>query len=252
MEKLNQTVEYASHNVCRRKKLLGFFGEEYPEDNCRACDICTGFAERIDVTADAQIILSAIWETRQRFGIGHTIDIVTGADTKRVRELRHNEIKTYAAGKHRDKKHWRFLMDELLAQDMVRQDGDPYPVLKMTPKGLAVISGEEEVKALKREEVAAKPRRPEGIAPTGYDEVLFGRLRVLRKKIAETHRVPPYIVFSDKTLHEMCRHYPATLSDMRMISGVGDAKLERYGDDFISEIKKYRTDHPAILRGTGG
>jgi len=251
MEKLNQTVEYASHNVCRRKKLLGFFGEGYPRDKCGACDICTGFAERIDVTADARIILSAICETKQRFGIGHTIDIVTGADTKRVRELRHNEIKTYAAGKNRDKKHWRFLVDELLAQDMVRQDGDPYPVLKLTPKGLDVISGEEEVKALKREEAAAKPKRVEGSAPTEYDEVLFGRLRGLRKRIAGEQRVPPYVVFSDKTLHEMCRHYPGTLSDMRMISGVGDAKLERYGDDFISEIKEYRADYPGMLRRAG-
>ena len=241
MQKLNQTVEYAAHNVCRRKKLLGFFGEDYPDDNCGACDICTGFAERIDVTADAQIILSAIWETRQRFGIGHTIDIVTGADTKRVRELRHNGIKTYAAGKNKDKKHWRFLVDELLAQDMIRQDGDPYPVLKLTPKGLHVISGEEEVKALKREEAAVKPKRVGGSAPTEFDEVLFGKLRGLRKRIAEDHQVPPYVVFSDKTLHEMCRHYPVTLSDMRMISGVGDAKLERYGDDFITEIIKYRT-----------
>lgn len=245
MEKLKQTVEYASHNVCRRKKLLGFFGEDYPDDNCGACDICTGFAERIDVTADARIILSAIAETRQRFGIGHTIDIVTGADTKRVRDLRHNEIKTYAAGKNKDKKHWRFLMDELLAQDMIRQDGDPYPVLKLTPKGLHVISGEEEVKALKREEAAVRPKRTGGSALAGYDEVLFEKLRGLRKRIAGEHHVPPYVIFSDKTLHEMCRHYPVTLTEMRRISGVGDAKLERYGDDFIAEIKKYRTDYPA-------
>jgi ATP-dependent DNA helicase RecQ len=240
LEKLNQTVEYASHNVCRRKKLLGFFGEDYADDNCGACDICTGFAERIDVTADAQILLSAIRETKQRFGIGHTIDIVTGADTKRVRQLRHNEIHAYAAGKKKDKKHWRFLMDELLAQDMICQDGDPYPVLKLTPKGLAVISGEEEVKALKREEAAAKPKRAGGGALTEFDEILFEKLRGLRKRIAGEHHVPPYIIFSDKTLHEMCRHYPVKLSDMRMINGVGDAKLERYGDDFIAEIKKYR------------
>jgi ATP-dependent DNA helicase RecQ len=246
LEKLNQTVEYASHNVCRRKKLLGFFGEDYPGDNCGACDICTGSAEQIDITADAQILLSAISETRQRFGIGHTIDIVTGADTKRVRELRHNEIHTYAAGKKKDKKHWRFLVDELLAQDLIRQDGDPYPVLKLTPKGLGVISGKEQVKALKRIEAAAKGRRAAGSASEGYDEVLFERLRGLRKRIAAEHQVPPYVIFSDKTLHEMCRHYPVTLPQMRSVSGVGDAKLQRYGDDFILEIKKYGTDNPGV------
>lgn len=244
LKKLNQTVEYASHNVCRRKKLLGFFGEDYPQDNCGACDICTGSAEQIDITADARIMLSAISETRQRFGIGHTIDIVTGADTKRIRELKHNEMKTYAEGKTRDKKHWRFLVDELLAQDMIRQEGDPYPVLVLTPKGLDVISGKEKVAALKRMEATSKGRRPAGSVPDEYDKVLFDRLRVLRKRIAAEHQVPPYVIFSDKTLHEMCRHYPMTLSQMRSISGVGDAKLQRYGDDFILEIKKYKIDHP--------
>ena len=136
MEKLNQTVGFAVHNVCRRKQLLNFFGEEYPSDNCSACDICSGSVEQIDITTDAQIIMSAMSRTQQRFGTGHIIDIVTGADTKRVRELQHDKIKTYGAGKQKDKKHWRFIVDELLAQGLIRQDGDRYPVLKLTQKGL--------------------------------------------------------------------------------------------------------------------
>jgi ATP-dependent DNA helicase RecQ len=250
LKKLNQTVDYASHNVCRRKNLLGFFGEDYPEDNCGACDICTGSAEQIDITADAQIILAAISETRQRFGIGHVIDIITGADTKRVRELRHNEMKTYALGKNKDKRHWRFLLDELLAQQMIRQEGDPYPVLKLPPRGLDVITGKEEVKALKRVEAASKSKRTEGSASGGYDEALFEKLRGLRKRIAAEHQVPPYVIFSDKTLHEMCRHYPVTPAQMRSINGVGDAKLQRYGDNFIAEIKRYRSDYPRTLGGS--
>jgi ATP-dependent DNA helicase RecQ len=246
LEKLNQTVEYASHNVCRRKKLLAFFGEDYPDDNCEACDICSGSAEQIDITRDAQIIMSAISRTQQRFGTGHIIDIVTGADTKQVRELKHNEIKTYAAGRHKDKKHGRFLVNELLAQDMIRQKGDTYPVLKLTPKGFNVLSGKEEAKALKREEAITRTKRAGGSDPGQYDETLFEKLRGLRKKSAEEHQVPPYVIFSDRTLHEMCRHYPATLPDMRRISGVGDAKLERHGEDFIREIKKYLSDHPGI------
>lgn len=245
LEKLNQTVEYAAYNVCRRKHLLGFFGEDYPGDNCGACDICTGSVEQVDVTMDAQIIMSAISRTGQRFGIGHIIDIVTGADTKRVRQLKHNEIKTYGAGKHRDKKHWRFLMNELLAQDMIRQEGDPYPILKLTPKGLNVLSGKEEAMALKREETVTK-RISKGDQGK-YDEALFEILRSLRKRIAEEHRVPPYIIFSDKTLHEMCRQFPVTLPDMRRISGVGDAKLERYGEDFVQKIKMY-LNHDSVSK----
>ncbi len=119
IEKLNHTVRYASHNVCRRSHLLKYFGEHYPSENCGACDICVGTIEKIDITIDAQILMSAMSKTDQRFGIRYIIDIVTGADTKRIHELRHDRIKTYGAGKHKDKNHWRFLIDELLAQDVI-------------------------------------------------------------------------------------------------------------------------------------
>jgi ATP-dependent DNA helicase RecQ len=243
VEKLNQAVGFASHNVCRRKQLLGFFGEEYPDDDCGGCDICAGSVERVDITTDAQIIMSAISRTGQRFGIGHCIDVVTGADTKRIRELGHGEIKTYGAGKGRDKKYWRSVVDELIAQDALVQEGDPYPVLKITPKGSDILFGRAEVTALKREEVKAKASRRTGDGEA-YDEMLFERLRNTRKKLADEQQVPPYIIFSDKTLHEMCRRFPATLTDLRMIGGVGDAKLERYGDAFVNAIRRYIAENP--------
>ncbi len=250
MEKLNQTIGFAMHNVCRRKQLLRFFGEDYPLDNCSACDICSGGVEQIDITVDAQIIMSALSRTQQRFGAGHIIDIVMGADTKRVRELKHNKIKTYGAGKQNDKKYWRYIVDELLAQGLIRQDGDRYPVLKLTRKGSDVLYGDDQVAALKREDT--KKKQPvKGSESDYYDEDLFGRLRMVRKNMAEEQQVPPFIIFSDKTLHEMCRYYPASLSDMRKISGVGDAKLERYGDFFIREIAKYLADNPGISTPKG-
>ena len=100
MEKLNQTVRFASHNVCRRKQLLSFFGEAYGAENCGACDICTGSVSRIDISTDARILMSAMARTSERFGIVHIIDVVIGADTKRIRELGHHEIKTFGAGRH--------------------------------------------------------------------------------------------------------------------------------------------------------
>jgi ATP-dependent DNA helicase RecQ len=239
MEKLNQTVRFASHNVCRRKQLLSFFGEAYPDDNCGACDICTGSVNRIDISTDARILMSAMARTNERFGIVHIIDIVIGADTRRIRELGHHAIKTFGAGRHQDKNHWRFIMNELLAQELVRQDGDRYPVLKLTPVGTNVLMGEDEVFGLKREEAKAKERRRKTAEDGSYDETLFDRLRVIRKKIAGESRVPPYVVFSDKTLHEMCRHFPKTASEMRQISGVGDVKLQRYGEAFLEEIRTY-------------
>jgi ATP-dependent DNA helicase RecQ len=244
-EKLNQMVGFAAHNVCRRRQLLGFFGEDYPHDNCGACDICSGSVEQVDITTDAQILLSAISRTGQRFGTGHIIDIVTGADTKRIRELGHNSIKTYGTGKGRDKKYWRSVIDELIAQETVLQEGDPYPVMKITPKGSDILFGRESFMALRKEEGKAKTARKKEDAE-GYDRTLFEKLRAFRKRIAEGQEVPPYVVFSDRTLREMCRRFPSTLSEMRQISGVGDAKLERYGRDFVLEIQSYLDENPGI------
>ncbi len=239
MEKLNQTVRFASHNVCRRKQLLAFFGEVYPKDNCGTCDICTGLVKQIDISDDARIIMSAMARTNQRFGTGHIVQIVTGGDSERIRELGHDKIKTFGAGKHHDKMHWRFIVDELLAQELIRQDGDRYPVLKLTPKGAALLTGEEQISGVKREEAKAKGSRKQVGDLSSTDRGLFEKLRAVRKKFAEEQEVPPFVIFSDKTLHEMCRYLPKTEAEMRQISGVGDVKLERYGREFIEEIRSY-------------
>ncbi|MCK9418169.1 MAG: DNA helicase RecQ [Nitrospirae bacterium] len=239
MEKLDQTVRFASHNVCRRKQLLSFFGEAYPGNNCTACDICTGSVNQIDISTDARILMSAMARTNERFGIVHIIDIVIGADTRRIRELGHHELRTFGAGRHQDKNHWRFIVNELLAQELIRQDGDRYPVLKITPAGSEALTGKREVFGLKREEVKTNERRRKTAEGGWYDETLFDRLRVIRKKIAGENRVPPYVIFSDKTLHEMCRQFPKTASEMRQISGVGDVKLQRYGEDFLEAIRTF-------------
>ncbi|NTU43612.1 MAG: ATP-dependent DNA helicase RecQ, partial [Nitrospirales bacterium] len=240
IEKLNQMVGFATHNVCRRRQLLAFFGESYPDENCGSCDICTGSVEQVDITTEAQIFMSAASRTQQRFGTGHIIDIVTGADTKRIRELRHNEIKTYGRGKERDKKYWRSIADELLAQGALIQEGDPYPVLKITQKGSEILFKGERISALRKEEKHDKLPKKGIDESAGFDETLFGRLRLLRKQLAEEQQVPPYVIFSDKTLHEMCRRFPETPEAMREISGVGETKLERYGDLFIRDICLYK------------
>jgi ATP-dependent DNA helicase RecQ len=240
-DKLNKVVRYASHNVCRRRQLLGYFGEEYPDDNCGTCDICTGKVEIVDITIDAQIIMSAMSRTGQRFGIMHIIDIVLGANTKRIRDLEHDKIKTYGAGKDRDRYHWHFIIDELLVQDVIQQDGDKYPILKISEKGKKVLFGKDTISALKREEPKRKKRAGKESELGPYDEELFELLRTLRKKLADKQHVPPYIIFSDKTLHEMCRSFPATPDELTEISGVGNTKLERYGDAFLGVIRSHKT-----------
>jgi len=133
------------------------------------------------------------------------------------------------------------VLDELIAQEAVLQEGDPYPILKLTTTGSDILFGREVISALRKEEPKTKPKtfRDSKDEPGTFDESLFASLRSLRKKMADAQHVPPYIIFSDKTLHDMCRRLPTSLAGLRMISGVGDAKLQRYGNDFILEIKRH-------------
>jgi ATP-dependent DNA helicase RecQ len=243
MENLRRMVKFASHNSCRRKQLLKFFDEEYTADNCSSCDICTETTKEVDITLDAQMLMSAIYRTGQNFGIRHIVDVVTGANTKRIRSLRHNKIKTYGSGKDKKKKFWVSLSDELLAQDVIWQSGDKYPVIKLTPKGSDLLFGKTQLTVLRKESSKVSAKRD---ALEYYDDVLFGRLRAVRKKLAKEQHVPPFVIFSDRTLHEMCRHYPVSESDMRKISGVGEVKIQRYAVAFIDEIKQYLDENPDI------
>jgi ATP-dependent DNA helicase RecQ len=241
-QKLNQMARFASHHVCRRKALLGYFGEEYPGDNCKSCDVCQGEFEKVDITDRAKKILAVMLATQQRFGIGHTLDILVGANTQKIREHRQHLLPEYALGKGLDKKAWREVVDELLAQEIVVQEGEPYAVLKLTAKAAAVMKNEISVIALKRESV----KQQAAVETLEFDQTLFERLRILRRRLADEQGVPPFIIFSDRSLREMSFYYPATSFDFSKIGGVGENKLNQYGAAFVAEIKKYLIDHPEI------
>ncbi len=250
-EKLYGMVRYASHNVCRRRFLLEYFGECYTAENCGACDICAGEAEKTDITLDARILLSAMLRTGQRFGIRYIVDLVVGADTRRIRERGHDTIETFGAGSHKDRQYWHFLINELLVQDAVIREGDEYPVLKMTKKGADILYGRQRIAALKRAQARKKRSgmREGDFAFAAHDEGdegLFEKLRTLRRKLAEEQNVPPYIIFSDKTLHEMCRYFPTTPAALQKINGVGEVKAGRYGACFTREIEAYLKQNPAV------
>ena len=250
IRRLNQMADFAARNLCRRRQILAYFEEIYPDDNCGSCDICTGKASTVDATREAQMILSCMVRTGERFGAAHVVDVLVGADTKKVRELGHDKVKTYGVGKHKDKGFWRSLMGEMLGRGLIAMDDGPYPVLKLAPACLAILQGKETFEIL---EIAAskgglggtgggdgKPKAAKIAAGTeDIDQELFGRLKTLRRTFAQRQNVPPYMVFSDKTLHEMCRHLPKTLAALREISGVGDAKRDKYGFEFVQEIRDH-------------
>jgi ATP-dependent DNA helicase RecQ len=231
---LNEMVSYAKNSgVCRRRRILGYFGEEYHSPHCAACDVCTGPKERIDATIDAQIVLSAIVRTGQRFGAGHIVDVVRGANKKRVRELGHDQLPTFGRGKHLDATAWHGLIDELIGHDFIRRCEGEYPTLQLTNEAKAVLTGA--MRVVVRPTIEPAPRfapMPEKEA----DPALFERLRGVRRDLAQERNVPPFVIFADRTLQEMCRKLPASPEEMRHIHGIGEVKLAAYGDRFLAEI----------------
>ena len=246
--KLNDMVNFATVNVCRRSQILGYFGQSLDEDGCTGCDVCSGTVDKVDATKEAQIVMSAIMRTGQRFGAVHVADVVTGANTQKIRDLKHDQLKTYGAGSDRDKSYWRGIIDDLTAQGcVVRTDGE-YPLLNLTAAGREVLFGRREFQVLRQHEAPAAPKRT-GVRRkqakqikqqiTDFDRGLFEQLRAVRRGLAQERNLAPFIIFSDRTLREMAHFTPTTPAEMRKITGVGDQKLLQYGGDFIAAIEAH-------------
>ncbi len=248
LSSLKTIAAYSQSNACRRKQILAHFGESVSYEKCGACDFCTSQRETIDRTEDAQKILSAMIRSGERFGAGHVVDIVRGADTQKIRAFRHNELKTYGIGKDQARKYWLGLIDDLTTQDIVRQADGKYPILACTPKSREVLTGSLRVHILQQKNGLPAERRRAGGGTAGNSE-LFDRLRALRRKLAQAEDVPPYVVFSDRTLREMSDRMPMSPRDMLAVSGVGEIKLRRYGEAFLQCILQFAQKHPAASGG---
>lgn len=234
---LNEMALYSVNTAkCRRRKILAYFGEEFTKHNCGACDVCTGSMEQIDITREARMLLSAIVRTGQRFGAGHIIDIICGANTKKIRSLDHDRLPTYGVGKGLTKRYWRQIVDDLLEEDIIRITGGKYPMLKLTDAAFAVLKGGKTM-TVQRLKEAPQPQTMKQTEECDPD--LFERLRQLRRRLAHEHNVPPYVIFPDRTLKEMARKKPLNEDTMSTIYGIGETKLAAYCGTFIREIASY-------------
>jgi len=228
---LQQVMAFAESTVCRHRLLAEYFDERYERPNCGMCDNCTNPTNQIDATVQAQKFLSAVRRTGERFGATYVIDVLLGSENAKVLMNRHSNLPVFGIGKDRPRREWIQLSRQLLAMGYMVQ-GD-YNVLKLTRKSLDILLNGEKVfmKVMKKERSRA------AVEPAGaVDEDLFLRLRRLRKRLADEHDVPPYVIFSDASLREMAGHRPTSTEAFRQISGVGDRKLEMYGELFIQEI----------------
>jgi len=249
-KQLREIIAYCEGKVCRRRTLLAYFGEIFDEPNCCNCDTCIEPKERFDGTIAAQKILSCIYRTGERFGITYVADVLTGSKNHKILENSHDTIKTYGIGKEYHKAQWQSFIRELIQLGYLKLDGDKYPILKLNEKSRSVLLNNEKVSLTKPEEhiharkdeksyEKSKDEKSKD-ADRDYDRTLFELLRTLRKTLADNEQMPPYVIFHDTTLKEMSIYYPTSLEDFRKIKGVGEQKLQKYGEIFIKEITGYR------------
>ncbi|MGN2242514.1 DNA helicase RecQ [Frateuria sp. GZRR33] len=242
-QKLEGLLAFAEATRCRRELLLGAFGEDF-QGPCGHCDNCLEPPKTWDATVPAQKALSAVYRSGQRFGAGHVIDILRGIEGERMRQLGHERLTTFGIGADMDEKGWRSVFRQLLAAGLLEADAEGYGTLRLTPASRTVLTGGQQV--LLREDarpVRSARRRRDSQLVTGtslgieaYEQPLWDALRGLRTRLAKQQGVPPYVVFHDATLLAMLRAMPANEDELADVSGVGEAKLKRYGRDFLAVI----------------
>ena len=240
VHKLNAMVGLAESVTCRRRVLLNYFGERLEQD-CGNCDVCLNPPEQFDATLDVQKALSCVYRVGQRFGVGHVVDVLRGADNERVRTLQHDQLSTYGLGSDRSEQEWTSIIRQLIHHGYLVQDIASYSVLKLTEAARPLLRGEQTLRLAKpRIRARTKKKRSRVDAAHGpYDELLFDQLRVLRKRLADEQGVPPYIVFGDASLVQMAREKPTDAAELLNITGVGQHKLEKYGSEFLDAIALY-------------
>ena len=243
MTKLNALYSYCTGSVCRHKAILRYFGQQLDKDNCTACDVCLGELSVIDNALEiAQKILSCVVRLEQRFGGGYTALVLTGSRDKRIIENGHDVLTTYGLLEDYSKRIVHDWTEQLVGQDYLEKVGE-YNVLQVTQKGWRVLKGEEMPQLLKPAEKPAKVSKVAEDSWEGVDRSLFENLRKLRSKIASKKRVPAYVVFGDAALRDMARRRPSTPQGFLEVKGVGEKKLEQYGETILTAIEKYCTAH---------
>ena len=241
---LQETVSYAESSMCRRKTLLHYFGEEYPEENCGNCDNCRHPKPRVDAKASLRLALQTLRDIGDKFKVDYLISVLTGKVTALIKSYGHQDSKWFGAGEDHDARYWGAVMREAQILGLIDKNIENYGLIAINERGEQFIARHFPVSITldhdyDGEQAAAEAASPAGRGSGVADEELFAMLKDLRKKVAKRHGLPPFVIFQDPSLEDMSVQYPITIEEMQNITGVGVGKAKRFGAEFIALIKAY-------------
>jgi ATP-dependent DNA helicase RecQ len=250
---LRDMERYASGVRCRHRHLVGYFGETYERDDCGACDYCLGELEPVaDAVPIARKILSCVARVGQRFGAAHVASVLCGTESEAVTRRGHQQLSTFGLLRDGSLPEVRGYIEQLTAEGLLRQTGEPYPVLELTGAGVGLLKDAAAVPGLtlarQRRVVKERDRRPSRSRPgteswQDVDHDLFDRLRAVRLRIAKERGVPPYVIFHDTTLRELARLKPSSVDALSGVYGIGARKAQQLGEAFVDEIQDWKRSH---------
>ena len=236
--RLNAMLGLCEITTCRRQALLNYFDDALPEP-CGNCDTCLKPVPTWDGTEAARMALSACYRTEQRFGVNYLVDVLRGADNEKIRYNGHHLLATYGVGKHLDNNQWRSVFRQLVARSYLSVDLERFSALRLELKSHPLLRGNEHIELRKDVKQSAAKRTTKSPLPSDIDVGLWEALRECRRELADEQNVPPYVIFHDSTLQEMCTRVPQSLSEFAQLSGVGERKLDKYGSEFLKVINDH-------------
>ena len=245
---LLETVSYAESSICRRKLLLNYFGEEYEQDNCGACDNCLHPKIQFEGSEKIADVLETVLAVKEKFKADHIASILAGHATSAVKSSKPHKLEVFGMGSDKDEKFWNMVIRQAVIAKLLVKDIENYGLLKITKKGLEFLEKPYPFMLCEDHDYSDEPDEEEsyGAKTAAVDEELFCVLKDLRKKISKQKNVPPFVIFQDPSLEEMATHYPITMDELQNISGVGTGKAQRYGKEFIDVIKRHVEENDII------
>lgn len=242
-EKLNEMVDYCNTDKCLRKYVLEYFGETPSFENCNFCSNCNITTQLTDITTDSKKILSCIKRMNERFGAGLVTDVLKGFNSEKIKSFGFNNLSTFGIMHDYSKDTIRDLISFLLTENYIKTIGDKYPILVLTSKSNDILFNGKTLnikKKIEKSQNNIKENAKNDTSFSQYDANLFEILRSLRLEIAKENNIPPFIVFADTTLKQMAAYLPTSEESILKISGVGETKLQRYGNRFLKAIQEYK------------